>query len=534
MTSSRPSASGSSAGRFEDIEGRLRAIEAQLWRNTSINQSAMDTDDDDQYVGASFGAHSPTPSSVDTPASLQPRKLLQLAESTEEEELPLPPRHEVDPLVDYYFEDFNQAMPIFHQEDFLAMVEDWYEIPSQRDQASWSAINVVIALSLRHNPSRTKAGDEMASTCIRNAQSAMDSLVYRDQDMKGLQVLLGLALLFLGTAHPHPACVLLATAVKLAHRLKLHRKGQLDAPGNSLEQQRLFWITYIIDRTISLHTTEPYLLRDVDMDIDIKEIQNTDTLYIAECDEVFDFFHVRVNLAFIQGKVYDHIYSVRASKLSTSQKQAATDRLDWMLNEWYKSVPECFTYKNAVKLDPSSQRHCISLHMAYYQCIFSSRRANAHDKPWVKQLIDFSDTISNKGKVATDSHLASPLLPSNWPSLVEAARSCLALSDLIDDGDSALRWSATCACQAAITVLAAQNLTLSQHYLHDQIEEDGMRIQRGIEQLEKNLCDAKDPYLNTIHSVCSDLGKRAALAVVKFHENAAAGGSFWDDELVLA
>ncbi|KAK7415719.1 hypothetical protein QQX98_005632 [Neonectria punicea] len=525
--------SGSNEGRFEGIEDRLKAIEAQLWRNATTNQSAMETDYDDQYVEASAEAHSPTPSSIDTPASLQQSMTLQSLESTHTDEMPLPPRHEIEPLVANYFQGFNQAMPLFHHENFMKMVQDWYHFPSRRDQASWSAINVVIALSLRHTPSgKTNAGDSMASTCIRNAQSTMDSLVYRDQDLKGLQVLLGLALLFLGTAHPHPACVLVATAVKLAHRLKLHIKEESDAHENTRERNRLFWITYIVDRTISMHTVEPYLLQYHDMDIDVKGVTGLDDVgfvFLNDSSQRVDFFQLRIELAIIQGKVYDLVYSVRASKLSSNQKQAATERLDRMLDQWYRSVPEYFTFGKAAELEARLRRHCISLHVAYYQCLFSSRRANASERPWVKRLIDYSDTLGQESEPSKESQHASALLPSNWSNLVTAARSCLALSDLIDDNDSALRWSATCAYQAAVTILAAKNLTLHEHDLHELIDSDQDRIETSVRQLELRLQDSEDPYLRAVHSVCSNLSQRAAVVVSSF-DKGSTGGAFWDDE----
>ncbi|KAH7007532.1 hypothetical protein EDB80DRAFT_645900 [Ilyonectria destructans] len=526
LTSTRKD-SGSNESRFEGIEDRLRAVEAQLWRNASTNQSAMEMEDDNQYAATSFEAHSPTPSSMDTPASLQPSMTLQAVKSSKEDELSLPPRNQMEPLIANYFEGFNQAMPLFDPDSFIKMFKDWYEFPSGRDQASWSAINVVIALSLRHNPStNSTTRDRMASMCIRNAQSTMDSLVYRDQDLKGMQVLLGLALIFLGTAHPHPACVLVATAVKLAHRLKLHRRREPDAEENTLERDRLFWITFIIDRAVSMHTLEPYLLQEHDMDIDVEGLSRLGGIV----SQPVHLLQLRFNLALVQGKVYDLVYSVRASRLSSNQKKAATERLDRMLDQWYSSVPGCFTFDKAAGLDPMKRRHCISLHMAFYQCLFSSHRVNAHDSSWVKRLTEFSDALGREGEIAETSQPAPALLPSNWSNLVTAARSCLALSDLIDERDSALQWGATCACQAAITVLAAKNLTLSEHDLHEQIDADEERVEKATKQLEQRVYNSDDTYLRTIHSVCSDLGSRATLAVLKFHENSAAG-ALWDDDL---
>lgn len=328
------------------------------------------------------------------------------------------------------------------------MVEDWYQYPSKRDEASWAAINIAIALSLRHSPSeQTPERDGIAPVCISNAQSVMESLVYRDQDLKGLQVILGLAMLFLNTSHPHPTCVLLATAVKLAQRLKLHMKGASDGLDAEMAAQRnnLFWITYIVDRDISIHTMEPYLIQDHDMDIEFYEPtgvdDNSGVLILDDNKSQVNFFRLRTQLARIKTKVYDLAHSVKASKFSLNQKQAVTERLYRMIKDWYASIPEQFTLKNVANLEESTRRHCISLHIIYFQCLFTAHRTHARDAGWVKRLKDFSDALVDEGSNGvTPNTNSGPLLPPNWSSLVESARACLGLMDLIDINDSGLRW----------------------------------------------------------------------------------------------
>ncbi|KAH7136291.1 hypothetical protein EDB81DRAFT_886409 [Dactylonectria macrodidyma] len=87
----------------------------------------------------------------------------------------------------------------------------------------------------------------------------------------------------------------------------------------------------------------------------------------------------------------------------------------------------------------------------------------------------------------------------------------------------------TLRCDAAITILAAKILILSEHDLHGQISSDGNRIEMAVEQLEQRLRDTDDAYLRGIHTVCSDLSRRAALAVVKFDKSSATG-AFWDND----
>lgn len=92
--------------------------------------------------------------------------------------------------------------------------------------------------------------------------------------------------------------------------------------------------------------------------------------------------------------------------------------------------------------------------------------------------------------------------------------------------------STTCAFQAAITVLAANNITVSEHDLHDQLDPDAQRADEAMTELERRLQEADDPLLRSVSTVCSDLCRRASLAVRKFRDNPSAG-SFWDDEPML-
>ncbi|KAM0344163.1 hypothetical protein ACHAPU_007885 [Fusarium lateritium] len=207
---------------------------------------------------------------------------------------------------------------------------------------------------------------------IKMAQSAMDKVVYRDQDLLGLQIVLGITIFFMHTAHPHPACVLIATAVKLVYRLKLNLPPQTaEHRRHAAERARLFWLTYTLDRDLSLRTSEPYLIQDHDIGIEVDKLGNgagrgcVTILPDFSPDEPFDPYEVkrkwdlaekinvpktRARLAFVQGKIYDNIYSFRAMAISASEKRRAVDDLERMLEEWYTSLPPSFKTSTAITM----------------------------------------------------------------------------------------------------------------------------------------------------------------------------------------
>jgi hypothetical protein len=167
----------------------------------------------------------------------------------------LPPMEVVAPFVDDYFLYFNPIIPLFDQASFLAMLRDWYCPQSERSPAEWAAINIAIALAYRSSlkPSGTVEANrecEELSHCLRNAQSVVSDLVSREKDLLGLQVLLGMIILYQGAKEPKPASILIGTAVRLAHRLRLASQDKLQYfnPEVALQRQRIFWLTYYLDK----------------------------------------------------------------------------------------------------------------------------------------------------------------------------------------------------------------------------------------------------------------------------------------------
>ncbi|KAM0210132.1 hypothetical protein ACHAPA_009745 [Fusarium lateritium] len=574
--------SNSNEHRFVSIEDRLKAIEAHIWRNAStegtpINEVAadvvvIDDDDDDQHMAESSNHDSPvspTPEIMNTTAvpSLE-RDIVPVATaatptvsesrtpaanttntpvnpSTTDPRFvhddptpgfPLPPWFDAKSVADNYFERKNEATQLFVASRFMKMFKEFYKgPPEKRNKVTWSAINVVLALSLYLSPNKSNDSDGNVGICIKRAQSVMDKLVYRTEDLLGLQVILGVAIFFMHTAHPHPACVLIATAVKLVHRLKLNVPPQTtEHRRQTAERARLFWLTYTMDRELSLRTSEPYLLQDHDIGIEIDHISSgpgKGCVLIPPEDLrglPFDIYEIkrryeeaetinipkaRARLAMIQGRVYDQVYSVRASRMSLSEKQQALEDLDRKLEDWYSSLPPSFK--------KSTQSFSISVHMTYYQCLFSTRRATIHNTDWIKRLYDYE---SSK-KAPTEAH-GVLLLPSNWSTLVEAARSCLTMLNKVSYKDTALRWSSACACEAALTILAANLMTLGLHNIPRDIKADKDKIKAALKEFEDRIQGSKDESVNKMYVECKKLSERATVAVEKFLENAV--HEFWD------
>ncbi|KAL9479500.1 hypothetical protein ACSS6W_004286 [Trichoderma asperelloides] len=457
--------------RFADIESRLAALERSL-RGNSVSQHTL--------------MEEPR-----SPASTLTSNLARFTTTTSSIEnsghFALPPQDQVSVLVENYFSDYNQAMPLFHQPLFMQMLENWYRFPHERNEASWASINVVLALSLQQTPSAAITSDDLVSSeCIKNAQSVLNHLVIRDEDLQGLQVVLALVILFLGTPRPQPSCVLIGTAVKLAHRLKLHLQEGLNDENIELaaQKERLLWITYILDRDISMRTVEPYGLQEHDMEVDtISPMLKDDLAGVLSLpgnpSQTANIFHLRIQLARIQGLMYDLTYSVRARKLSGDQQQTAVERLTQLLDGWRNAVPEGFRIEDLPTCGSDNVLiQFVPLYLAYFLCLFTANRLQIRNSSWIERLMAFYDGIIHGDDVIVPSSAKSliksnmKLLPTNWSSIVEAARLCMRLHQFVSHIQLSALPSIICSYRSALVILIANNLTVGEHLLDDQIEDD--------------------------------------------------------------
>ena len=255
-----------SPSRTEALESRLARIEAQL-------QLVLNVARDAQPQQPSIAQQSPESHSSETTEAISAENEMHagiarsgyhswkfdpvnpsIYEGPEPDSLMLPPLEEVLPIVDHYFYTFNTVIPLFHQPVFMKVLHTWYNQPQSRDRATWAAIQIVMALGYR-TPQLALGETQMkhierADVCLRNAQTVVSELVTRDQDLLGVQILLGIVMLFQNSRDPKPASVIIGTAVRLAHRLQLHSSnaGELFPAIEAEQRSRVFWIAYTLDK----------------------------------------------------------------------------------------------------------------------------------------------------------------------------------------------------------------------------------------------------------------------------------------------
>jgi hypothetical protein len=364
--------------------------------------------------------------------------------------LDLPPLQQVLPLVQTYLDQLNAVLPLFSPANFLQSIRETYKLaPQRRDPVAWAAINVVLALVHRHGLVPGSHA-ERAIEYLSKVQSVLSDVVLGSTRLLNVQVLVGTVMLLQGSKDLQPAMILVATTIRLAHSIGLHNRrssAHLDA-AEARQRANVFWLAYILDKDISLRLKQPSVQLDDDIDLDLpspwtidelirdnpdRDAQNFSIGIITTVDGTVEmnYFAARIQLAIIEGGVYDYLYSTRAQKRTSEERSRAWESLVQALEQWKASIPPEFTGTAATKnVAPDKIDFFGALNNTSLLCTAFINRAHA----WELQWMALGRTANLDGAV----NQLSSQLPSQWDVLVDAARELLVLFGHCRDPD---RWS---------------------------------------------------------------------------------------------
>jgi Fungal specific transcription factor domain len=179
------------------------------------------------------------------------------------------------------------------------------------------------------------------------------------------------------------ACAQLAQALGLhrdTHGLRLH-------PVVREERLKVFWVCYVMDKTISMGVGRSSALHDFDCDVPLPS-NNFDELpgTVDEhgtsilgpfINQSHTFFVHNIRLAQIISKVYRELYSAQAVARHTIDSLAdVVGDLDEELMHWRNTIPEEYRPEHDIewKLDTLHQ-HVLHLHLGYYNCLYNIHRS---------------------------------------------------------------------------------------------------------------------------------------------------------------
>ncbi|KAK2040721.1 fungal-specific transcription factor domain-containing protein [Colletotrichum somersetense] len=441
----------------------------------------------------------------------------------------LPPLEDMMPVIEEYFSRYNAIMPLFDQKTFMRMLSEWYSPSSQHSPAVWAAINIVMALGYRcslKEPGNveTLRDDQKVLYHMRNAQSAVSDLVTREEDLLGVQVLVGMVILFQGTKDPKPASVLIGTAIRLAHRMQLHDKESMSFfPAEVARQRaRVFWMAYMMDKDISLRSKTPSFQLDADIDLALPEPYPEDGAGIlaAKNGSKFNVFRARVELSHMAGKVYDLLYSTRARKASKQELQSRRAKLESMLETWHGNIPSEFRMESMLdNVEALPAVHMTLLYHNYFVVTVTTHGIYSRTAECVQRVSSCSQTAMREFEEArratttegSEGQAGARKLPSKWSECVELSRGCMKLFLKGPKTDCSI-WTNSCAHFSGLIILLANMFMYPEH--EDLMTDQGLASQ-AVQLLDMMLELLDEESFRKLHTAVKELYRRAMATVEK-------------------
>ncbi|KAI1121204.1 fungal-specific transcription factor domain-containing protein [Nemania abortiva] len=472
--------------RVESLEGQLGSVLEKLDR-LEENENLSVTP-----IPASCGSASPAGTQVIPPVQQSPP-------------LPdFPPLHDVMPIIERYLSTFNSLLPLFHPEELLQTVRAWYQNPNTGDIVTWAVVNVVLALAHHTNSLGDRSPIGSTTTFLNNVQSALTEIIMRDTDLVSVQVLLGMAVLFWTAENLGPALIYIGTALRLAHKLGLHmRKGSEHCSRTEkLQRDRVFWMAYILDRDISLQSKLAPIQLDNDVDIDLPPLRAegdlTGFIFADGGHTKINFFRARVELASIQGMVYECVYSAAAQSLSKEETTENAVSVLQILDKWGSKIPHEFQAATLSQSGfPGLSRYFCILYSTHLSCrallTFGSASDSYHYSEWMRRLQDYGV------KAAAGLAVQQAPIPLGWQALAKASREYMRLFTTVTLIDTFFTRMTLCAHNSSLISLIADRLFRAQHHA---IDPDTQITKAAMQKLEEiaNRTESKD-----VRSIRDDL-----------------------------
>jgi len=341
----------------------------------------------------------------------------------------LPPLEHVLPIVKDFLRSFNTALPLFHDDTLLCLIRNSYNTPHpRRDPVAWAAINIILALAHRNNLV-TSSNANLSVEYLNKAESVLSFIVLGETQLLNIQVLVGMVLLLQASPELTPSLILIATTMRLAHKIGLHDRAasaHLSAV-NARQRACVFWIAYILDKDLSMRSKQPSIQLDDDVDLELPSTEafpyqvqdgyidqtsvGSGLIVTADGTVEMNYFAIRTQLAVIEGGVYDYLYSTRSQKRSIEERSHALETIARALETWRASIPfEFSAFMAPGTVSPIVLQLLAVLHSTSLACTTLLNQANAWNTSWVECI----------HKYAIGGIL--PKLPPHWEAVVDEAR----------------------------------------------------------------------------------------------------------------
>ncbi|KAF2011116.1 hypothetical protein BU24DRAFT_355113 [Aaosphaeria arxii CBS 175.79] len=483
--------------------GRLESVIQQVAERLDAVESRTDVEPLPHYEEASAGA------------TVLPSNITRSEDDNDSPKLlVLPHLEQILPVIQIYLRDFNSVLPLFHPDTLLRLVHDCYSVgPLQRDPVAWAAINIVLALARRHDLV-VDQDIPSSATCLSRAESVLSRVVLGSVQLLNVQVLVGMVMLLQASHDLKPSLILIATTLRLAHSIGLHDRdysAHLDIR-EARQRDYVFWLAYILDKDLSMRSKQPSIQNDDDINLDmpspevlnydenkrkinkIQDDQTSGVITTVDGNLQMNFLTARIQLAAVEGGVYDYIYSTRSRKRSPEERSRALQSVSHALEQWKASIPSEFNAEVGSKsVAPSTRRFLGMLHATSLTCTTLVNQAHAWDAGWIASIRRYG------------SHGIAPQLPPEWETLVDEARGLLVLFRDLRETNRWNWWMTGCAYMTAMVLLTTNSMHEPRH---SDLSLDSDLVEIGLQTVGRMAKETGHEGLHSFHATCTELHQR--------------------------
>ncbi|KKO98933.1 fungal specific transcription factor [Trichoderma harzianum] len=373
-------------------------------------------------------------------------------------------------------------MSLFSQTILLPKLHGYYASECQSPRKTWVAINIVLALGARlpTSPSADldlQNEDSQVAKYVSNVQSVLSELVTRGVDLLSLQVILGLVIIFNSLGGSGPAVALIGTAIRLAHRLRLHsRDYQHNSPDEALQRSRVFWIAYLFDKDICIrhHTASVQADDDIDLELPIDmPPDGAGNVYAKDGRFLVNFFRLWLRLAHVQG-----------------QADVITEHTNRTTVFWL-----CMT------------------HFSYLGCLVIVHGMWSHNAKWRKRL--------RPSSLGSDDIDCPRSLPGGWKYCVHMSRHCMILMCRAPLSDCSI-WTNGCAYFSALIIILAN---LLENPMHKAVDGDLQLTHHAVGIFDRMSDASSIVQMKRLNVAAAEPDRRARLVVKHVRQFIAVNGS---------
>ncbi|KAL5584268.1 hypothetical protein FOVSG1_013657 [Fusarium oxysporum f. sp. vasinfectum] len=195
--------------------------------------------------------------------------------------------------------------------------------------------------------------EAQAVMCRDNLETVLANLPFHQPSNIGTVASMMLASIYcLETCKPSAAWDFIATASHLSQTLGMHSKIAMarDPPDIRMGKIRIFWLVYVQEKGLSLRLGRSSTIHDGDITISVPGLESRpDIGYFGQIDKMKE-------LAYLQGKIYDQLYSSAAlaqpQNVRTTRARSLASELE---NHMNRMLPSDKLYQDAMRQATSTE-----------------------------------------------------------------------------------------------------------------------------------------------------------------------------------